>query len=60
MVCDAENHRVQVFDLNGRFIAKFGTKGNGKGKLNAPVSTAILSDGRIVVTDKWNHRIQIF
>ena len=60
MVCDAANHKVQVFELNGKFIAKFGAKGSGKGKLNAPVSTAILSDGRIAVTDKWNHRIQIF
>ena len=60
MVCDSENHRVQVFELNGKFITKFGTKGSGVGEFNIPVSTTVLSDGRIVVTDFRNHRIQIF
>ena len=60
MVCDAGNHRVQVFELNGKFISKFRTKGSGVGELTVPISTAVLSDGRIVVTDFLNHRIQIF
>ena len=60
MVCDTFNHRVQVFELSGRFITKFGIKGNGIGEFVKPVSTAVLSDGRIVVTDFGNNRIQIF
>jgi len=60
MVCDTLNHRVQVFDLSGNFVAKFGTKGSGRGELDRPMSTAVLSDGRIVVTDFGNNRVQIF
>ena len=60
MVCDSENHRVQVFELSGKFVTKFGTKGSGKGEFMYPVSIANLSDGRIVVCDCHNHRIQIF
>ena len=56
---EAHNHRVQVFELNGKFSAKFGTKGSGIGEFHVPISTAVLSDGRIVVTDYRNHRVQI-
>ena len=60
MVCDELNHRVQVFELNGKFITKFGTKGSGIGEFKNPNSTAVLSDGRIVVTEFNNHRVHIF
>jgi len=60
MVCDTWNHRVQVFELSGNFVAQFGTKGTGVGEFNRPVSTSVLSDGRIVVTDSGNNLIQIF
>ena len=60
MVCDERNHRVQVFELGGKFVTTFGTQGRGKGEFNRSHSTAVLSDGRIVVTDLWNDRIQIF
>ena len=53
MVCDERNHRVQVFELSGKFVTKFGKQGRGKGEFNVPLSTAVLSDGRIVVTDLW-------
>ena len=57
MVCDAENHRVQVFELSGKFVTKLGSV---RGELKFPVSTANLSDGRIVVCDTNNNRIQVF
>jgi len=60
MVCDKLNHRVQVFELSGKFITKFGTKGSGIGEFNEPLSIAVLSDGRIAVSEFGNHRIQIF
>ena len=60
MVCDSFNHRIQVFDLSGKFVAKFGTKGSEMGEFNIPVSAAVLSDGKIVVSDFRNRRIQIF
>ena len=60
MVCDAWNHRVQVFYVNGKFITKFETEGSGKGEFMTPLSTAVLSNGRIVASDFRNHCIQIF
>ena len=60
MVCDRNNDRVQVFELSGRFVTKFGKRGSGPGEFKCPTSTAVLSDGRIVVADLWNNRIQIF
>jgi len=59
LVCDSGNHRIQLFELCGKFVTKFGTKGNEIGEFNTPVSTAVLNDGRIVVSD-FNHRMQIF
>ena len=59
MVCDENNHRVQVLDLSGKCVTNFGSEGSGRGEFKWPVSTATLSDGRIVVCDKDN-RIQVF
>ena len=60
MVCDTNNHRVQLFELNGGFLNKFGTKGGNLGKFHYPQSLAVLASGQIVVTDRGNDRIQIF
>ena len=60
MVCDEKNHRVQVFELSGNFVTKFGSEGSERGEFKYPVSTANLSDGRIVVCETDNNRIQVF
>ena len=54
MVCDGANDRVQVLELNGKFITKFKLMSGG-----SPTSTAVLSDGTIVVPDYGNGCIQI-
>lgn len=59
-VCDSENHRVQVFKQNGKFFTKFGKNGSEIGDLYYPTSLAALSDGKIVIADMYNNRIQIF
>ena len=61
MVCDCNNHRVQVFRSRGKFFTKFGSNGSEKGNLKYPNCAANLSDGRIVVCDSNNdNRIQVF
>ena len=60
LVCDKDNHRIQVFQLDGKFVGKFGTNGSKLGEFNYPLSVAVLSNDQIVVCDKDNHRIQIF
>ena len=54
MVCDGKNDRVQVLELNGKFITKFKLMSGG-----SPTSTAVLSDGTIVVSDYRGDCIQI-
>ena len=58
MVGDSENDRVQVFELNGKFITKFELMRGGMA-FDGPTSTSVLSDGRVVVCDFSNDRIQI-
>ena len=63
MVCDNGNHgyrRVQVFDLSGNFVTKFGSRGSRAGEFKFPIATASLGDGRVVVSDSRNNRIQVF
>ena len=59
LVCDRGNDRIQIFELDGVFVGKFGTKGSKLGQFNEPVSVAVLSNDQIVVCDA-NKRIQIF
>ena len=49
-----------MLKLNGEFVAKFGTRGSELGDIDGIASIAVLSDGRIVVSDADNYRIQIF
>jgi uncharacterized repeat protein (TIGR01451 family) len=64
-VADMMNHRVQVFDLSGNFVFKFGKSGEvagkGAGEFNRTTTVAVDSTkGRIFVGDRENHRVQIF
>ena len=60
LVCDWDDHRIQVFELDGKFVGKFGTNGSKLGEFNNPLSVPILSKDQIVVSEYNNHRIQIF
>jgi uncharacterized protein (TIGR03663 family) len=59
-VADTGNHRIQVFDKEGKFILKWGSQGTGQGQFNEPWGIAVAENGSVFVTDTWNHRIQIF
>ena len=62
MVCETSNIRVLVFELGGKFVTKFGSKGNKEGEFNTVISIAELSNGRIpvVVSDYLTNCIHIF
>ena len=60
LVCDQNNHRIQVFELGGKFVGKFGTNGSKLGEFNKLFTVAVLSNDQIVVSDRNNNRIQIF
>ncbi len=57
-VADAEDCAVKVFSKKGRFERSIGRKGQGPGEFSFPSGVSI-SDGQIIVSDKFNFRIQI-
>ena len=59
-VADGVNNSIKAFDEKGAFKFAFGTKGPGKGQLNAPLGITTDSAGNVYVADSGNHRIQIF
>lgn len=54
LVADRDAHSVLVFDRNGSFVAR------RTSSFRRPTHLAVTSRGHVVVTDKDNHRIQIF
>ena len=54
MVVESVNGRIQVLELSGKFITTLKLMSGG-----SPISTALLSDGRIVVSDFHDGRIQV-
>ena len=58
-VTERTNHRIQIYDLNGTFVSRFGGSGSGNGQFNDPVGITTNST-HIFVVDRDNHRIQIF
>lgn len=59
-VLDGVNHRVVVFDADGKFRFKFGSRGSGPGQLLFPLGITTTPDGKVYVADSGNHRFQIF
>jgi DNA-binding beta-propeller fold protein YncE len=61
VVSDACNHRLGVFDLDGRLLRWIGspdTVGNTPGHFNYPYGLALADDGTILVAEFGNHRVQ--
>ena len=54
-----QNHRIQKFDANGKFLLSFGAEGNGPGQFTNPWDIAVGPDGNLYVTDE-NNGVQIF
>ena len=59
-VTDSNNNCVKVFDGSGKFLYKFGGKGNGDGQFFEPMGLCIDKYGNVLVCDSMNHRIQQF
>ncbi len=58
-IADAGNHRIQVFDTDGRYLRSWGEFGDGPAQFNEPWSVAV-DDNYVYVADTWNHRLQKF
>jgi DNA-binding beta-propeller fold protein YncE len=59
-VTDEYNHRVTVFDADGQFLSKWGTRGSEPGQLDGPAGIAIDPDDNVYLVDQNNARIQKF
>jgi len=62
IVADTNNHRIQIFDREGRFKFQFGECGKRDGQLLYPNRVSVVkATGNIVVTERSpTHQIQIF
>lgn len=59
IVADSSNHRVQVFDANGKFLKEFGQYGNKEGEFDCLAGVAVNRIGQFIIADRYNHRIQV-
>lgn len=51
--------RISVFDRNGKFLRMIGRTGTGPGEFRTPHALEFDSQGRLIVADRHNHRVQI-
>lgn len=59
-VVDYMRHTINVYDKEGQFIFEFGGLGWSEGWFQHPIDLAIDNQGRILVADMFNQRVQIF
>jgi len=61
IVSDTKNHRVQVLSsIDGSFLFEFGSYGDQPCQFSDPLGLCIANQGRIIVADTDNNRLQSF
>ena len=60
LVPDPRNHRIVIFDAEGKLQLTFGKRGKGQGEFDRPTGVALDGQGYLYVCDSGNHRIQRF
>ena len=58
-VCDTDNHRIQVFDLDLNFVQSIGSRGKGEGEFDQPIDVAFDTAGNMYVAEYGNKRVQV-
>ena len=60
IVTELNKHLITIIDpTDGRKIRSFGQYGSGREQFFHPCGVAVMQDGRIVVADCYNHRLQV-
>ena len=59
-VCDYGNSRINVFDLDLKFVRTFGKSTEGPGKLTNPADVALDTHGNVYVADYSSHKVVVF
>jgi DNA-binding beta-propeller fold protein YncE len=52
--------RVVKFSRDGKFLLQWGTRGTGPGEFGLPHNLVVDTQGRVLVTDRDNERVQVF
>ena len=60
IVSEYDDNSIKIFDLEGRFISKFGKRGNKDGEFITPRYLSVNKQGLLMVCDSFNHRVQVF
>ena len=58
-VCDRDNHRIQVFDLDLNFIRSISSRSKGRGEFDAPDDVKFDAAGNMYVAESENARVQV-
>ena len=58
-VADVLDGMIVMFDAEGRFIGRRGSKANEDGRFNRPLSVAIGPGGEMLVVDSMNFRVEV-
>ena len=59
-VVDGTNHKIRIYDRNGKYLSSFGKKGSENGEFRFPLGIDIDNSGKVYIADSGNHRLQIF
>ena len=59
-ITDEYNHRVVIYDSEGKFLDQWGEYGSDEGKLNGPAGIAIDSQDNVYIADQHSHSISKF
>ena len=59
-VADEWLNRISMFDADGEWLGKWGTKGTGDGELDGPSGMAFDADDNLYIVDSKNNRVQKF
>jgi len=59
LVCDHNNGRIQIFDPDGSFVARFGRKGGGWGRFTRILGIDVDAEGRVYVVDSYQGAVHV-
>ena len=58
-VCDRNNHRIQIFDVDLNFIQSIGSRGKGRCEFNGPRDIKFDFNGYMYIAEHGNERVQV-
>ncbi|HEY6838226.1 MAG TPA: 6-bladed beta-propeller, partial [Geobacteraceae bacterium] len=60
VIPDIRGHKILIYDLSGKLLSTFGSRGLDNGLLSFPTAVAIDGEGNYLVSDQMNARVQRF